>query len=597
MVITDRIVPHSSDDDMGDIAPEERREILAQIDQLVLADPERTRNPEGRYAAQRSGIGFPVLVNLFSVAVFGVGALLLLQVFQTDRVDSDAGGSRGAIAEQLVIEEIRRASQEELSAREEEITAIRARLATVASERRELETQMETGVAERVRLLEAERDASISDERASLASMGLTGAQVQQRIDRFSATLEAQLLAETERIRTEAEREATEAGQELDAREAEYRRSLNEAMEERNRVLVAAEAEIADLREQHDQELRSQAEALQGVRRDLAELRSAREQADLVSGQIRSAYGAVGAAFVAQDFSRARADLSTLQQLLQSDRPAIVAMGEQRQTELFIVEALQELIDYEERTDEIASEDDGVSAEERTRVDTESLALVRDGNRALERGRWLEAIGSFSQVADTYHFGAHRTDAVDGMVRTASLMSARIAQLETEWHEANQRALQAQRESDNARQAAPVAPSDETLELRRRLEEADRDNRSLRQQLSATDADRESLRQRVAVLNDELASLRNASGPGLRPGSVEEETLAELERLRMLERDVIAAQMAYASFLTESNRTSRASGGADSVRSAYSAFLSHQMVNRVFPGIAETVTRMESAPR
>jgi hypothetical protein len=472
------------EEEMAGVPPEERQEIMSEIEEAALDRGAFRRWEPNSPAPRRAGTGFPIIVNLLSVVALLVGAFLLFQTFQQERVDVQAAGRRDAVAEQLVIEEIRRTSQAQLARKDGEIEVIRGQLRALAAERRNLYAQMDARITERIRLLETEMRAAVDDERRRLVDTGLSEAQTADRISLFVAEAEADFEAEIERIRLDEEVELRVVEGNLASLEDRYRRSLDQAMGERDQILADTEARLAGLREQYESDLQSRMGAMDGAQRVLERLTRQNEQAELVRMQIRGLYESVSAALEGRDFVAARGHLDTLEELLNRDRDVLATLGEYREVELFIVEAIGDLIDFEarfndpelirhlsnaraiqdasalsERARALAEAGDTVQAasvfreavdllpplgaaytallrtgapiasEDLDEVNRTALELVGRGRRALDAEEWLEAMGSYARVATFYHQGRYRADAVDGMVQVASLMSEEIADL------------------------------------------------------------------------------------------------------------------------------------------------------------------------
>jgi hypothetical protein len=553
------------EEEMAGVPPEERQEIMSEIEEAALDRGAFRRWEPNSPAPRRAGTGFPIIVNLLSLVALLVGALLLFQTFRQESDEVQAAGRRDAVAEQLVIEEIRRTSQAQLARKDGEIEVIRGQLRALAAERRNLYAQMEARITDRIRLLETEMRAAVDDERRRLADTGLSEAQTADLISLFVAEAEAGFEAETERIRLDEEAELRVVEGNLASLEDRYRRSLDQATGERDQILADTEARLAGLREQYESDLQSRMGAMDGVQRVLERLTRQNEQAELVRMQIRGLYGSVSAALEGRDFVAARGHLDTLEELLNRDRDVLATLGEYRAVELFIVEAIGDLIDFEarfndpelirhlsdaravqdasalsERARALAEAGDTVQAasvfreavdllpplgaaytallrtgapiasEDLDEVNRAALELVGRGRRALEAGEWLDAMGFYSRVAAFYHQGRYRADAVDGMVLVGSLMSEEIADL-------NGRLDTTEREAAAVRERLDAAVAEATAARAQRdaavLEAANaralsRADDSLAAPDSEGLATIEELRREAAAADREIASLR-----------------------------------------------------------------------------------------
>jgi hypothetical protein len=575
------------EEEMAGVPPEERQEIMSEIEEAALDRGAFRRWEPNSPAPRRAGTGFPIIVNLLSVVALLVGAFLLFQTFQQERVDVQAAGRRDAVAEQLVIEEIRRTSQAQLARKDGEIEVIRGQLRALAAERRNLYAQMDARITERIRLLETEMRAAVDDERRRLVDTGLSEAQTADRISLFVAEAEADFEAEIERIRLDEEVELRVVEGNLASLEDRYRRSLDQAMGERDQILADTEARLAGLREQYESDLQSRMGAMDGAQRVLERLTRQNEQAELVRMQIRGLYESVSAALEGRDFVAARGHLDTLEELLNRDRDVLATLGEYREVELFIVEAIGDLIDFEarfndpelirhlsnaraiqdasalsERARALAEAGDTVQAasvfreavdllpplgaaytallrtgapiasEDLDEVNRTALELVGRGRRALDAEEWLEAMGSYARVATFYHQGRYRADAVDGMVQVASLMSEEIADL-------NGRLDTMEREAAAVRERLDAAVAEAT-EARDQRDAAVAEATAARDQRDAAVRPRRGMEAAETAARD-VRALSMAGDSLLAPDS---EGLATIEELR---REAAAADREIAS--------------------------------------------------
>jgi chromosome segregation ATPase len=289
------------DPDAG-ISEEEQREILAEINRIsaknrlsLSASALKTGGPA--FTAKKKGGRFPILVNA-TAAVLLAGGFFLLSSFQGQEDVKIREGERiYNIAEQALIEEIRRETASQLAAKENEITLMTGKLAGVDSELQELQDSVETMISEKEAELRQAMSGAFDAERRRLVEQNLSEAAIAEGLRLFDAERIAMINMELAdyRRRLDEERAGSEAA--LKSLQDEYRTSLSALQNERSRLLEASRAREAALRAQLEASTRELAAvseqsraALSSARGELERLSSDQEKAAVMESQLEGYY-------------------------------------------------------------------------------------------------------------------------------------------------------------------------------------------------------------------------------------------------------------------------------------------------------------------
>jgi chromosome segregation ATPase len=292
------------------ISEEEQREILTGINRITeknrlsltgdagggLSGKKRSGN-KGSFTAKKKGSLFPVLVNA-AAAILLAGGFFFFSSFQGKEEVKIRGGDKiYNIAEQALIEEIRRETASQLEAKEKEITLMTGKLTGVDSELQELQDSVETMMNEKEAELRKAMNSAFGEERRRLVEQNLSEAAIAERMRQFDAERIAMMNIELTdyRHRLDEEREESEAA--LKSLQEEYRSNLSSLQNERSQLLEASRAREAALRSQLEagaRELAAVSEqnqaALSSARGELERLSSDQEKAAVIESQLGGYY-------------------------------------------------------------------------------------------------------------------------------------------------------------------------------------------------------------------------------------------------------------------------------------------------------------------
>lgn len=296
------------------ISVEEQREILAEINRITAknrlslngdaqeadkAGKKRARDKGSFKAAKKGGL-FPALVNAAALVLL-VGGFFFLSSFQGQEEVKIRGGDRiYNIAEQALIEEIRRETASQLEAKEGEIAFMTSKLAGVDTELQELQDSVETMMGDKEAELRREMSEAFAAERRRLVEENLSEAAIAERMRLFDAERIAGM--NTELVNYRQQLDAERAGSEvaLKGLQEEYRSSLSSLQHERSQLLESSRAREAALRTQLEAKTKElaavteQAQAsLSDARNELERLSGDQEKAAVIESQLGGYYALV----------------------------------------------------------------------------------------------------------------------------------------------------------------------------------------------------------------------------------------------------------------------------------------------------------------
>jgi hypothetical protein len=387
--IRKKLSPGDTDSRAEQISREKNDEVMAEMDAILESNRLKITEETLAYTAQSSGALFPVLINLGAfLLLVGLGALFIWYFDQTEK--SITSGTQEVIsAEGRIIEAVRRASEEELSRKEDEIDSIQNRLQEAEASQAALIAETEEELSRREALLREELAAQLELERQRLSGEGLSESAVEEQLALFEA-----------RKRTEFEEQLASMSSELEARMAEQEAQLNSQIDSYRASLASAREEQDEIRAKLEEELaaaRSEAataaeEATAETSAALAELEALgrrRQEEKLVQDQILAVYDDINQRLSHKEYDQALDRLDSLESYLnQASVAGLPSVAERLEIEEFLISSLRQLIDSRrnpgDRTAPLLS---SVSL-----LVEEGNALYEEGNTEAARENYLAAL-------------------------------------------------------------------------------------------------------------------------------------------------------------------------------------------------------------
>jgi predicted nucleic acid-binding Zn-ribbon protein len=350
-------MPEDPDRGLEGVSKDELDNINRKIEEVAASNRIDVTGDTFKISAARRGIALPLLVNIGSLIVLAGGIGLMFLLFQQSETSLDREIQSLASTEGRLLEVLRQEAEANLAAKEAEIAAIQAQLQQIESERDSLAANFESQLATREAQLRATLDAELETERARLRELGLTAEEIEAEIERLRQEKEtalAQALAQYE-AELQAERDRAEAA--LAQVEAEASASLVAANEIRAELEAEAQAREAELQaqlqaaQQASQAAQDEADQqVQAARDALAALNAQREQEQTLSSQLNGFYSQIRTQINNGNYPQAEETLQLLRNFLNSQQfLAVESLAQRRDTEVFIANALSQLITTSQR--------------------------------------------------------------------------------------------------------------------------------------------------------------------------------------------------------------------------------------------------------
>jgi predicted nucleic acid-binding Zn-ribbon protein len=516
--------PIENDEDLEGVSRDELESINRKIEEVAAANRIDVGGDTFKIAAAKSGLALPLLVNLGSLVVLAAGIGLMFLLFQQSETTIEQDIQSLSSTEGVLLEVLRQEAAANLAAKEAEIAAIQDQLSRIQSERDDLAANFESQLASREAQLRATLDAELEEERERLRAQGLSAEEIEVEIERLRIEKEtalAQALAEYQR-ELQAERDRAEAA--LSQVEAEAAANLIAANEIRAELEAEARQRVAELqaqleaaRQENQAELDEASQQVEAARQALASLNAQREQEQALSVQLNGFYSQIRTQINNENYPQAQNTLELLRSFLNSEQfLAVESLRQRRETEVFIANALSQLI----------------TSSQRRSADTASLAqtasLVTEIRAIYGQARDLSTGGQREQALELYREAIDLIPEISQAYEELRTEQVRSIQTSTD-----EQVSEAEAEVE-ARLSEEYQLQLEELETRLNAElAAQRDQLAAREQtIAQRDSTIAGLRTEISGLNARLDELelaledRNAEYAALESG------LAELEDIR-----------------------------------------------------------------
>ncbi len=554
----------------------------------------------------------------------------MLHLYRQEDQVVRSGGGITLTTQSRLISELQRRTEQQLQQKEEQISEIQAQLAAVRSERSAIEADIEQRVRELERELRVQLDEEIEAERQRLVREGLSDEEIERLLRDFERRRIAELRAQVEAYRAELEREQQEKAHALALLEMELSRSLGESRRERSAILEDARHRETELRTRYEERMALQSEQVAVAQRQLAELAELRDREALVQRQITGYYDRIRSTIAAADYAAASQTISGFRDYLDQESVRTLPMMQvRRQAELYILESLARLVEPQVGAQDRGADDLLLRAQrlvEVTRLLEAAESARRDGDEQAAEELANEAFALLPRGSSTQLFLAARDQQRADEVRRA-LLTSRIAEADEALAAARpEQALELYEQAlieagaISAADAPIVSRIGDIIGALVERELSTRFNRELAQMEARSRGEVESLiqvrlselnaehrrqaaeyRQRIAELEQRLQQ-RSDQVPIESPAegfiAADPAMVAELGRLRQLERELEDLRSAYRGFRENEDRIVGAAEDPFALiegKLLLDSFLSSSDVQALFPDLAERIRRYDQA--
>ncbi|GEM_PF-2377274 len=297
---------------------EERREIVAQIDQVATGNRLGTSEAFTKFEPEKKGSLFPLVVNILAVLLIAAGVFGTNYYFSQRIEELSVKSTQIESAEGKILEEVKKESEQKLKAKESEISKIREDLQQIEQERQTLQENMQAEIEAKEQELQEELRAALSSERRRLESEGVSSEEMQNRLEQFRAQQEERYSAALQEYRSKTMQQLEEKEQELQEAKATAEQILAEANREKEEILKETQEREEELRQQFETERERLTAETSEAKEELEQLSEIRQNEQLYRDQINGMYREIQTALEGGDRHTALTKIADMREFLQN---------------------------------------------------------------------------------------------------------------------------------------------------------------------------------------------------------------------------------------------------------------------------------------
>ncbi len=345
--------------DEDKISEKDRREILETIDKVVAENRVTVSPAQFALKPKKNGLLFPIVINAAALAAVAVG--FFAANFYFSRQQSSISNQAGTFfsAEGKLLEAVRKQSQAELAAKDQQIESIQGQLGKLDQEAAGLRKNMDATIAAKEQDLRARMSADLDAEKARLQKLGISQADISRRMQTYQGEISQQYDRQLSTFQQQAEAQLAAREKQIQAERERQQQILAQANQEKQNLQVEAQTREAQMRSQFEAQqaqLQSQNQQLQtkaSAAQELASQAQAKLQAlsaqsqneQLVDDQIAGSYTSILADIKDNKLEQAQADMASLRALLENPNiDSLPDIAKRRPIDLALIGTLQNLI-------------------------------------------------------------------------------------------------------------------------------------------------------------------------------------------------------------------------------------------------------------
>ncbi|TCW60236.1 hypothetical protein [Treponema sp. J25] len=387
------------------ISPEDRAEIISQIEKITQQNRQRFDTSSFLVKAQKQGFVFPLVVNMLIIGTTAFGLYGLNMLFSQRTTEIQQTGTVLSSAEGKLIQEIKKEAEGQLARKDQEISEFQARLAQLEKAQASLISTYEERLAQKEAEFREQIKKEVEQERERLLKQGLSEAIIQERLKKFEAERIAFYQKQIDEFKKQLEQERLAAEASYVKLRREYSNNIATLNAERQQILEEARQREQQLRsslEQKNQELASTAArvsaSLEEAKKELARIDEQRRFAATAEDQIAGLYQAIQTNFQNRKYDEALKNITNIKTILND--PAIFSLSsiqKRRNGDLFALDIIGQMARLEV---------------ERSSIDTnlllaqaEALAAIR---AAIQQGRTALQNNDSAKAAAAYQEALNR---------------------------------------------------------------------------------------------------------------------------------------------------------------------------------------------
>ncbi|TVR31949.1 MAG: hypothetical protein EA404_08780 [Spirochaetaceae bacterium] len=330
----------------------EQEEIRTQIDAIANENRLPPSSDLFNLASVPRGFMLPAMVLVITVVVAVSATLVMRALFTRDEQSIRRGAGEFVSVEGRLIRALRQESNEQLNAKQAEISAIRSRLEQLEAEQRALESDFDQRLARREEELREQLEREIATERARLIAQGLGSTEIERLMQQFEAERRAFYESQLQQYRAELEAERSAIQTNIDTLRSELQTRIGQL--ERERALLREEFQ------QRENELRAElqgrtqlsagasteaAQAAEAAQRELQDITTRANQERAMEMQLVGQLERIRAALTEDELDLALERIESTREFLNDNRIArFRTIAVRRDADLFLLLQLESYI-------------------------------------------------------------------------------------------------------------------------------------------------------------------------------------------------------------------------------------------------------------
>jgi DNA repair exonuclease SbcCD ATPase subunit len=331
------------------ISSEEQKEILVQIENLVSKNKIAITDESFVLKANKNGIFLPALINVCAVAVI-VAAFFFFQfvsLTQEKKIYLDASSTAGILDSQ-VISSMKKASEEQLTAKEQEISQIQNQLKSLDQEKNLLASNVEKQVADKKAELVKQMALELDKQRQDLLNQGISTENIDAQIADIKKQKEIEFNKSFEAFRSQAEAQRIEDEKKLSSLQDSFSKNLASLNTEKLSLqdqIKSQKTQLDDLQKKNAERENQLTAEKKDAESRLKEMTDIRDREQLINDQITGSYNKIMASMKDGNYVAAQKNIDEIKNYFKD--PQVVALPgilKRRDTELFIIDSLTNLI-------------------------------------------------------------------------------------------------------------------------------------------------------------------------------------------------------------------------------------------------------------
>jgi hypothetical protein len=332
-----------SDKDMLESFPvEERKELLSQIDNVISGSLTKIKKDLFNFIPVHRDSKIPIMINISAIVIIAIFTTVFLIAFDIDQEKIITTSETNTTTESLVIEALRKESEDKLRAKEGEIASIREKLNSLQGENDLIRIDAEN----RMKIIEDELslslEAELESERLKLQNQGISEDEIKKRMDAVLVNLESDYRNRLDSRMKEFEEKELSRQAAVDKLITEYESMIgnaeNETSElEKNISVYKAEAE------EKEKETSIEKEKYENLKASL-------ENERIITAQIQAGYAESGQLIGEGDYDNALTKISDIEDYInRTEIASLPFVSERRGMDILLIRSLRNLIEEDKK--------------------------------------------------------------------------------------------------------------------------------------------------------------------------------------------------------------------------------------------------------